>query len=47
MEIKEDFKRGVQAHHKAHRHYHFQVTVFVAGILAADLGKKIRAAPTE
>ena len=43
----EDLIGRVQAHYEAYRHYHLQVAVLVTGILTADFGKKIRAAPAQ
>ena len=43
--VKEDLVCRVQTHHKAHRHDHFQVTVLIVCVLAADLGKQVRTAP--
>ena len=43
----EDLKGGVKAHHHAHGDDHFQVTVTVAAVPAADFGKEVAAAPAQ
>ena len=45
--VEEDLIGSVQPHHKTHGHDHFQMTVFVLCVLAADLGEQVRAAPAE
>lgn len=43
----EDLKGGVKAHHHAHGDDHFQVTVTVAAVPAADFRKEVAAAPAQ
>ena len=43
----EDLKGGVKAHHHAHGDDHFQVTVTVAAVPAADFRKEVTAAPAQ
>ena len=43
----ENFKRGVEAHHRAHGDDHFQVGELVVRVPAADLGEEVAAAPAE
>ena len=43
----EDLIRGVQTHHKADSHHHFQVCQMVLRVAAAELGKQVGAGPAE